>query len=126
MKAIDKETNSVHKIISIDIDNNQAVLESEQYGRTSQSLDKIIIFNRLYISVIHMGQYEDKTTTILYVGESHEDAVQTLKNNLFSKDESLAKTIEGRKVYPINGDINYAWIEHWENGSKIKEEEIYS
>ena len=43
MKAIDIETESAHKVISIDFENQIVYLESSEYGRTRQDLDKMIL-----------------------------------------------------------------------------------
>jgi hypothetical protein len=43
MKAIDIETESAHKVISIDFENQIVHLESSEYGRTRQDLDKMIL-----------------------------------------------------------------------------------
>jgi hypothetical protein len=41
MKAYDIETKSYHKVVSVDYDNNRVVLESPEYGRTSNTIDKV-------------------------------------------------------------------------------------
>lgn len=41
MKATDLETNSLHKVVSIDYDNNIVILQSKEYGRTRQTIDKV-------------------------------------------------------------------------------------
>ena len=41
MKAIDLETNTLHNVVSIDYDSNTVVMESERYGRTRNTLDKV-------------------------------------------------------------------------------------
>ena len=41
MKAFDIETKSYHKVISLDYDTNKVVLESPEYGRTSNTIDKV-------------------------------------------------------------------------------------
>lgn len=41
MKAYDIETKSYHKVISLDYDTNKVVLESPEYGRTSNTIDKV-------------------------------------------------------------------------------------
>ncbi len=43
MKAIDIETKSVHKVISIDFEDHIAHLESSEFGCTRQDLDKMIL-----------------------------------------------------------------------------------
>lgn len=43
MKAIDIETESAHKVISIDFENQIVHLESSEFGRTRQDLDKMIL-----------------------------------------------------------------------------------
>ena len=43
MKAVDIETESAHKVISIDFENQIVHLESSEYGRTRQDLDKMIL-----------------------------------------------------------------------------------
>lgn len=43
MKAIDIETKSVHKVISIDFEDQIVCLESSECGRTRQDLDKTIL-----------------------------------------------------------------------------------
>ena len=43
MKAIDIETESAHKVVSIDFENQIVHLESSEYGRTRQDLDKMIL-----------------------------------------------------------------------------------
>ena len=43
MKAIDIETESAHKVISIDFENQIVHLESSEYGRTRQDLDNMIL-----------------------------------------------------------------------------------
>jgi hypothetical protein len=41
MKALDLETKSYHTVVSIDYDTNTIVMESPQYGRTRNTLDKV-------------------------------------------------------------------------------------
>jgi len=41
MKAVDIQTNTVHDVISIDYDTNRVVLQSKEYGRTSQTIDNV-------------------------------------------------------------------------------------
>lgn len=41
MKAYDIETKSYHKVISLDYDTNKVILESPEYGRTSNTIDKV-------------------------------------------------------------------------------------
>ena len=41
MRAIDLETNTLHNVVSIDYDSNTIVMESERYGITSNTLDKV-------------------------------------------------------------------------------------
>lgn len=41
MKAYDIETKSYHKVVSIDYDNNIVVMESPEYGRTRNTIDKV-------------------------------------------------------------------------------------
>jgi len=43
MIAIDLETKSAHKVISIDFENQIVHLESSEYGRTRQDIDKVIL-----------------------------------------------------------------------------------
>ncbi len=43
MIAIDLETKSAHKVISIDFENQIVHLESSDYGHTLQDLDKMIL-----------------------------------------------------------------------------------
>ena len=41
MKAYDIESKSYHRVVSIDYDNNIVVMESIEYGRTRNSIDKV-------------------------------------------------------------------------------------
>lgn len=41
MKAYDIETKSYHKVVSLDYDNNVIVMESPEYGRTRNTIDKV-------------------------------------------------------------------------------------
>jgi hypothetical protein len=41
MKAFDIETKSYHKVVSLDYDNNTVVMESPEYGRTRNTIDKV-------------------------------------------------------------------------------------
>lgn len=41
MKVIDLETKSTHNVVSIDYDTNVIVMESKEYGRTRNTLDKV-------------------------------------------------------------------------------------
>lgn len=43
MKAIDLETESAHKVVSIDFENQIVHLESSEYGRTRQDVGKVIL-----------------------------------------------------------------------------------
>lgn len=43
MKAIDIETKSVHKVISIDFESQTILLESSEYGRTRQDVGKVVL-----------------------------------------------------------------------------------
>jgi hypothetical protein len=43
MKAIDIETKSVHKVISIDFESQTIILESSKYGRTRQDVGKVVL-----------------------------------------------------------------------------------
>lgn len=43
MKAIDIETKSVHKVISIDFESQTILLESSEYGRTRQDAGKVVL-----------------------------------------------------------------------------------
>jgi len=43
MKAIDSETESAHKVISIDFEKQIVHLESSEYGHTRQDIDKVIL-----------------------------------------------------------------------------------
>jgi hypothetical protein len=43
MKAIDIETKSVHKVISIDFESQTILLESSEYGRTRQDFGKVVL-----------------------------------------------------------------------------------
>ena len=43
MKAIDIETKSVRKVMSIDFEDQIVCLESSEYGRTRQDIDKVIL-----------------------------------------------------------------------------------
>lgn len=46
MKAIDIETKSVHKVISIDFESQTIHFESSEYGRTRQDIDKVILIRK--------------------------------------------------------------------------------
>ena len=41
MKAYDIETKSYHKVVSLDYDNNIIIMESPEYGRTGNTIDKV-------------------------------------------------------------------------------------
>ena len=41
MKAYDIETKSYHRVVSLDYDNNVVVMESPEYGRTRNTIDKV-------------------------------------------------------------------------------------
>jgi len=41
MKVLDLETKTYHTVVSIDYDTNTIVMESPQYGRTRNTLDKV-------------------------------------------------------------------------------------
>lgn len=41
MKVLDLETKTYHTVVSIDYDTNKIVMESPEYGRTSNTLDKV-------------------------------------------------------------------------------------
>jgi hypothetical protein len=41
MKVLDLETKSYHTVVSIDYDTNTIVMESPEYGRTKNTLDKV-------------------------------------------------------------------------------------
>jgi hypothetical protein len=41
MKVLDLETKSYHSVVSIDYDTNTIVMESPEYGRTRNTLDKV-------------------------------------------------------------------------------------
>lgn len=41
MKAYDIETKSYHKVVSLDYDNNIVIMESPEYGRTRNTIDKV-------------------------------------------------------------------------------------
>lgn len=41
MKAYDIETKSYHRVVSLDYDNNVIVMESPEYGRTRNTIDKV-------------------------------------------------------------------------------------
>ena len=41
MKALDLETKTYHTVVSIDYDTNTIVMESPEYGRTRNTLDKV-------------------------------------------------------------------------------------
>lgn len=43
MKAIDIETKSVHKVISINFESQTIILESSEYGCTRQDVDKVVL-----------------------------------------------------------------------------------
>jgi hypothetical protein len=43
MKAIDIETKSVHKVISIDFESQTIILESSKYERTRQDVGKVVL-----------------------------------------------------------------------------------
>lgn len=45
MKVIDLETNSIHNVVSIDYDNNEIIMESKDYGRTRNTIDKVRILH---------------------------------------------------------------------------------
>ena len=68
--------------------------------------------DKTYISIAELGSYEDKVTSIVFAGTDYEQAIK------MAEDASL--TTEGER----NGDINAIWVEHWENGNKVKHEEI--
>lgn len=48
MKAIDLETGSVHRVVSIDFENQIVRLESSEYGRTRQDIEKVILIREKY------------------------------------------------------------------------------
>ena len=41
MKVLDLETKTYHNVVSIDYDTNTIVMESPEYGRTRNTLDKV-------------------------------------------------------------------------------------
>jgi hypothetical protein len=41
MKAYDIETKSYHQVIKVDYDDNSVIMESPQYGRTRNTIDKV-------------------------------------------------------------------------------------
>lgn len=41
MKALDLQTKTYHKVVSLNYDTNTVVLESPEYGRTSNTLDNV-------------------------------------------------------------------------------------
>jgi hypothetical protein len=41
MKVLDLETKTFHNVVSIDYDTNTIVMESPEYGRTRNTLDKV-------------------------------------------------------------------------------------
>lgn len=41
MKVLDLETKTYHNVVSIDFDTNIVIMESPEYGRTSNTLDKV-------------------------------------------------------------------------------------
>lgn len=43
MRALDIETKSAHKVISIDFEGQIVCLESSEYGRTRQDVGKVIL-----------------------------------------------------------------------------------
>jgi hypothetical protein len=47
MKAYDIETKSYHRVVSLDYDNNVVVMESPEYGRTRNTIDKVRLIQDL-------------------------------------------------------------------------------
>jgi hypothetical protein len=47
MKAYDIETKSYHKVVSLDYENNVVVMESPEYGRTRNTIDKVRLIQDL-------------------------------------------------------------------------------
>lgn len=62
----------------------------------------------IYVSVINYGRSDDKTIINLYVGNCYDTAKYNCLNNYVSEQE-----------WNI-----FTFIQHWENGILIKEEDI--
>lgn len=71
-----------------------------------------------YVALKYWGSYEDKEVFVIYAGNSHEDAVDASLKVVY-KDGDKNNSI-------VDGEIRSVNIEHWEDGKKIKDEEIYS
>ena len=63
MKAIDFETESVHEVVSIDFENQIVHLESSEYGRTRQDVEKVILIREEYDPKILSLNKEQKVET---------------------------------------------------------------
>jgi hypothetical protein len=48
MKVLDLETKTYHNVVSIDYDTNTIVMESPEYGRTRNTLDKVRLIHDTY------------------------------------------------------------------------------
>lgn len=75
--------------------------------------------SKVYLGVIQKGSYEDKETIVTYAGECIQEAI---KQALMA---TYIDCIDLSKPNVRNGDVNFAWVETWEGGKKVKEESVY-
>jgi hypothetical protein len=70
-----------------------------------------------YVSIATFGSYEDKSFRVCYVGDNYEQAKEEGKNAMYCKDRFDRPE--------LNGEFNGSFIQHWQDGKMIKEEDVF-